>query len=65
MLGLVCHFTDNAALGESLSSPTSIYNVKSKVEFEIARAKRSGQLQKALDPGHRRQEWVQPHLSLL
>ena len=37
MLGLVYHFTDNVALGESLSSPTSIYNVKSKVEFEIAR----------------------------
>lgn len=36
MLGLVCHFTDNAALGEA-SFSTSIYNVKSKVEFEIAR----------------------------
>lgn len=52
MLGLVYHFTDNAALGESLSSPTSIYNVKSKVEFEIARSKRSGQPPESTDPGH-------------
>ena len=37
MVGLVYHFTDNVALAGSLSSPTSIYNAKSKVEFEIAR----------------------------